>query len=107
MKKAKRTLLDGNWSTNVGQYNSDLQRRASDASVWMGRHGDFDSFEQLLASVRDDWMCHVVVISRDVMMVPHFSCIMGGLITAPVEISMPRGRRGIVPHRFGTDVNGG
>ena len=78
-----------------------------DAFVRMGRHKDCDSCEQLRAVVRDDGMCHVAVISRDVMMVPCFSCIMGGVVTAPVEISMPRGRRRIVPRRFGTNMNDG
>ena len=51
-------------------------------------------------------MRRAAVILRNMMMAPCFSCIMGGVVTAPVEISMPSGRREIVPLRFGANVNG-
>ena len=67
----------------------------------------FDSCEQLCAAVRADLMRHGAVISQDVMMVHHFLCVMGGVITASVEISLPCGGLEIVPRRFGANMNGG
>ena len=65
-----------------------------------------DSCGQLRAAVEDDVTHHAAVISRRAMMAPCFSCIMGGVVTASVEISMPRFDRRIVFRRIDPEIDG-
>ena len=65
-----------------------------------------DSCEQLRAAVGDDVTHHAAVILRRAMMAPCFLCIMGGVITVSVEISMPRFDRRIVFPRIDPEIDG-
>lgn len=106
----KKKIQGLNWLESGPQYWSMRPwsaRRASDIFARMGRHNCRDSCGQVRAASKADWTCHAAVISRGVMMVPCFSRIMGGVVTAPIESFTPRGRWEIMPRRFGANVNGG